>query len=87
MTIYEIKYKTLEPSPYFFCRKTLKFFHQRMRDFSVRKQNDGRYLISCPMRDFNGKQVGTTQRLFNPTTNELDHVPDNYVFNSSYFVS
>jgi hypothetical protein len=72
MTIYQIKQKTLETSPYFFSRQTLKFFHQRMRDFSVNKVN-GRYRISAPMRDHSGKQVGQTVRYFNPTNNQLEN--------------
>ena len=74
MTIYEIKRLTQESAPYFFTPKTLKFFGQTMRSFSVRKQADGRYLISAPMIDrFTGRNMGTTKRFFNPQTNNLDH--------------
>lgn len=74
MTIYEIKRLTADNSPYFFVPKTLKFFGQTMRSFSVRKQSDGRYYISAPMVDrFTGKRVGTTERYFNPLTNTLEH--------------
>jgi hypothetical protein len=73
MTIYEIKRLTAETSPYFFSTSTLKFFGQTMRSFSVRKQSDGRYLISAPMMDYTGKRVGETKRFFNPQTNELDN--------------
>lgn len=77
MTIYEIKRRTLETSPYFFTPKTLKFFGQTMRSFSVRKQVNGKYLISAPMLDrFTGRNMGTTKRLFNPETNELEFVKD-----------
>lgn len=72
MTIYEIKQLTKETSPYFFSHDTLKFFHQTMRNFSVKKQADGRYKISAPMKDYNGKNVGTTVRYFNPVNNELE---------------
>jgi len=74
MTISEIKSRTLETSPYFFSSKTLKFFHQTMRSFKVKKQADGKYLISAPMRDNRGKLVGMTERLFNPATNELERI-------------
>lgn len=71
MTIYEIKQR-VESDSYYFTRKTLKFFHQTLKDFSVRKQSDGRFYISAPMRDRNGKVVGTSERYFNPITNQLE---------------
>jgi len=72
MTIYEIKRRTAETSPYFFTPKTMKFFGQTMRSFSIRKQEDGRYLISAPMIDSTtGRKMGETKRFFNPETNEL----------------
>jgi len=74
MTIYEIKRRTLETAPYFFTAKTLKFFGQTMRSFRVRKQQDGRFLISAPMIDrFTGRNMGETKRYFNPETNTLEH--------------
>jgi hypothetical protein len=72
MTIQEIKNRTQETSPYFFTRNTMKFFHQTMRSFRVKKQPDGRYLITAPMKDFNGNKVGQTVRYFNPANNELE---------------
>ncbi len=74
MTIYEIKRLTAENSPYFFNSKTLKFFGQNMRSFSVKKQPDGRYLITAPIVDrFTNRSMGETKRYFNPQTNELQH--------------
>lgn len=73
-TIYDVARLTSETSPYFFDKKTLKFFGQRMSSFKVYKQDDGRYLITAPMIN-GGKQVGTTERYFNPDTNELERVP------------
>lgn len=73
MTIYEIKQRTSETSPYYFTPKTLKFFHQTMRSFKVYKQSDGRFLISAPMKDYTGKVVGHSERYFNPINNELEH--------------
>jgi hypothetical protein len=73
MTIYEIKNRTLESSPYFFTRDTLKFFGQTMRSFSVKKQADGRYKIAAPIIDHRGERRGQTVRFFNPETNTLDH--------------
>ncbi len=75
MTIYEIKYRTAEKQPYFFSRDTLKFFGQTMKDFKVKKQKDGKYLITAPAR-MNGKIVHYTQRLFNPLTNDLEFLPE-----------
>lgn len=73
MTIYEIKAKTAETAPYYFSTKTLKFFGQTMRSFSVRKQLDGRFLISAPMKDRLGKIVGQSERFYNPTNNKLEN--------------
>ena len=72
MTIYEIKQLTQETSPYFFSRNTLKFFNQKMRGFSVIKQQDGRYKISQSMKDSQGKIIGQAIRFFNPSNNELE---------------
>ena len=72
LTIYDIKRLTTETSPFFFDRKTLKFFGQRMNSFKIYKQADGRYLVTAPIIiDF--KQIGTTERYFNPITNELEY--------------
>jgi hypothetical protein len=74
MTIYEIKEKTQDSAPYFFTRDTLKFFHQTMSMFRVKKMKDGRFYISAPMRDHTGRKVGTTERYFNPENNKLETV-------------
>jgi len=66
MTIYDIKRLTSETSPYFFSKNTMKFFGQRMSDFKVYKQEDGRYLILAENRH------GETKRFFNPLNNELE---------------
>lgn len=74
LTIYDIKRLTQDTAPYFFTTKTLKFFGQTMRSFSVSKQSDGRYLITAPMVDrFTGRNMGQTKRYFNPDTNILEH--------------
>jgi len=74
LTIYDIARLTESTSPHFFTRKTLKFFHQTMGKFSMKKQKDGRIYISQPMTDHNGRKVGLTERYFNPVTNELERV-------------
>ena len=55
-TIYEIAELTSKTSPYFFSKKTLKFFGQSMSSFKVYKQDDGRYLITAPVIK-DGKEV------------------------------
>ena len=72
MTIYDIKQNTIETSPYFFSRDTLRFFGQTMSSFKVYKQDDGRYMISAPMKDYTGKKVGQTIRYYNPINNQLE---------------
>ena len=66
LTIYEIKEKTKVTAPYFFCRDTMKFFDQTLKDFKVKKQSDGRYKISAPSGKFE------TVRFFNPENNKLE---------------
>ena len=73
MTIAEIKQRTQETSPHYFTRSTMKFFHQTMKDFKVKKQADGRFLITAPMRDHSYKVIGESKRFFNPVNNELEH--------------
>lgn len=73
LTIHDIKRLSEPKSPYFFSRDTLKFFGQTLKSFSVTKYPGGRYLISAPMVDrLTGRKVGTTERIFNPVTNELE---------------
>jgi hypothetical protein len=73
MTIYQIQELTRKTAPYFFSNDSMKFFGQTMRSFSVKKQSDGRYLISAPMKDKSrGVIMGYTQRYFNPINNELE---------------
>jgi hypothetical protein len=65
-TIYDIKRLTEDTSPYFFSRRTLQFFQQRVSDFKVYRAKDNKFLISAP------RHYGMTERLFNPFTNELE---------------
>jgi hypothetical protein len=74
ITIYDIKYLSEKTSPYFFTRDTLKFFHQRMSDFHIKKQSDGKYYIYAVMRDHTGRKIGLTERMFNPITNDLEFI-------------
>lgn len=71
MTIYQIKRRVEETAPYFFNTKSLKFFGQTLKSFSVHKAGE-RFYISAPIRDSRGKIVGRTERFFNPATNQLE---------------
>ena len=77
MTIYDIKRMSEDKAPYFFERKTLKFFNQTLKDFSVKKLNGEKYYISAPMRDSRGFQMGVTKRVFDIRTRELGLKPSN----------
>ena len=72
MTIYEIKRRTSETAPFFFSCRTMKWFGQTLKDFTVKKQSDGRYLITAPRRNIDGVSRGETVRYFNPKNNELE---------------
>jgi hypothetical protein len=79
MTIYEIKARTKETSPYFFSRKTMKFFGQTMKSFKVKKLNQYEYLIKAKIISINAytgkrKKEGYTQRIFDIRNNELKNV-------------
>lgn len=68
LTIYDIKRLTAETSSYFFDRKTMKFFGQTLKMFSVCKCGDGRYFIKAKR-----KGNGYTEMFFNPANNMLEH--------------
>ena len=70
-TNYEIKKRTAKTAPYFFTRDTLEYFGQTLRDFSVVRENDGRFKIEAKSY-FMGDYMGETVRFFNPETNELE---------------
>jgi len=72
MNIYQIQELTRKTAPYFFSKDSMKFFGQTMSRFRIKKQTDGRFLISQPMKDRNGKVMGYTERYFNPINNELE---------------
>ena len=70
MTIYEIKGRVTN-APYFFARSSMKFFNQTLKDFKVSKIGDNLYKLTAPMRDFEGRNMGVTVRIFNAITNEF----------------
>ena len=67
-TIYDIKRLSEDSAPYFFSRRTLQFFNQKVSDFKVYRAEDNKFLIQAPAPH------GYTKRLFNPFTNELEHI-------------
>jgi hypothetical protein len=71
MTIYEIK-RRLGDSTHYFDRKTMKFFKQTLRDFSVYKITDGKYLISARLHG-----GGLSRRIYNADANKLESPSDN----------
>lgn len=70
MTIYDIKYRVTN-APYFFERKSMKFFNQTLKDFRVHKLGCDKYRLFAPMKDYSGKVMGTTERIFCAKTNEF----------------
>ena len=71
MTISEIKKRTQKTAPYFFSKDTMKFFGQTLKDFEIKKQADGRYMITAESGDnWGGKHL--TIRYFNPDNDELE---------------
>ena len=72
MNIYEIKRRTQETEPYFFCSKTMKQFGQTLKDFKVWKDDDSdRYVIFAPIK-VDGKIVHHTTMFFNPLNNKIE---------------
>lgn len=73
MTIFQIKKRTRDTSPYFFSLKTLRFFGQSLNSFMVQDLGDGKHRISAPIYDSRGVIMGETVRIFNEATNELEN--------------
>lgn len=71
LTIYDIKRLSEAHSPYFFDRKSMRFFGQTLKSFSVRKIDEDTWYISAPMRDHSGRHMGTTERYFQLSTGKL----------------
>lgn len=86
LTIYDIKYLLGSNAGHFFDRKTLAFFGQTLKTFSVKKVDETHYLISAPMYLGKGgqrcyvendgkRQYLSTERIYNAETNRLEKVP------------
>ena len=65
-TIHDIKRLTGESAPYFFNRRTMKSFEQKMSDFKVYRHGDDKFLIEAK------RPYGYTRRIFDPFTNKLE---------------
>ena len=68
LRISDIKRLSTENAPNFFSRSQLRFFRQKMSDFSVTRKGDSEFYI-CAHRPF-----GKTERVFNPFTGELKRI-------------
>ena len=78
LTIYDIKYlheSNTKPALYF-SRSTMKFFHQTLKMFHVKKLNVNNYYIYANMYNNEGKKVGISERVFNTINNELHHLSE-----------
>lgn len=77
MTIYDVKSAHLEkfPDSHFFDTRTMKFFHQTLKSFHVSPLENGEYFISAPMKDYSGRRVGYTERIFSIETGDLRSLP------------
>ena len=71
-TIHEIKRLTKENNPNFFDRSWMRICGQRLEDFSIIAQDDGRWLISAPIRSVEAPKGARTTAYFNPTNNTLE---------------
>ena len=49
----------------------MKFFNQTLKDFKVRKLENGNFYLFAPMYNNRGQYMGTTEREFNPITNKF----------------
>ena len=72
MTIYEIKRRVEAIGDTYFGRSEMKTFRQTLKDFKVYKRVDGRYLVTAPMRNREGRVVRESERYFNPANNKLE---------------
>lgn len=76
LTIYDIKERIKKEYPYFFDRKTMRFFAQTMKSFKVQKINADLYYFYAPAYRYcehtgKKKQTHITERWFIPSTNQL----------------
>lgn len=68
-TIYEIKSAIESRGGYYLSRQTLKFWGQKMKDFSIERHGDDKFIISAPT-----KLGVVSAKIFDPFTNELKSI-------------
>jgi len=68
LKINDIKRLSAENAPYFFARSTMRYFKQKMSDFSVTRKGDSEFYI------FARSPFGKTERVFNPFTGDLKFI-------------
>jgi hypothetical protein len=73
VTIYDIKYdlQSHDSTDHFFDRSTMKFFHQTLKDFSVKRVYKDVYCITAAMRDERGHVVGITERYYSMRVHKM----------------
>lgn len=93
MNIYDIKRLVNRHdtnNPYFFKRKSMKFFGQTLKDFKIRKLEDGKRVIYARIH---GRTESMSVRVFDPETNSLEFalnskgkIVSNYIDLRSYLI-
>lgn len=68
MTIYEIKRRSQEKKPYYFDRKTMKFFNQTLKDFKVCKIDGFKNIYMF----WANRPYGETRAYFDAITNDIN---------------
>ena len=68
MTIYEIKRRSYEKKPYYFDRKTMKFFNQTLKDFWVSKIDGFKNIYMFGAE----RPYGETIAYFDAITNDIN---------------
>lgn len=75
LTIHDVKriHETKFPNSPFFSPDSMRFFGQTLSSFRVTIADKlaGTYDVIAPMKDRNGRRVGSTWRIFDRTTGEL----------------
>ena len=71
LTIYDVKYLVVN-APYFFARKTMKFFNQTLRDYHVNKtESVGVYYVWAIGKGLFSHSRLKTERWFNAFDNKF----------------
>jgi hypothetical protein len=75
ISIYDIKREVTERGGRYFSRENMRANGQTLRDFIVRRRDDGRYFISAPIRDREtGRIIGKSEKIYDPVTDRLTGV-------------